>query len=167
MKEYVNALVEIISLDQDDVIVTSSIPVENKPGDGNEHNYPAWSLSNRKGRQHRPFTKKRHGGVQPCRNKKGSYQTINRVTRAFLLLKIRNRQPLPCYKQVQDSKYTIFNLFGFKIRHFKHLIIKNAKSPLKTLGFQGNWRRVWDSNPRGREPKRFSRLFDKSDINAK
>ena len=41
MKEYVNALVEIISLDQDDVIVTSSIPVENKPGDGNEHNYPA------------------------------------------------------------------------------------------------------------------------------
>ena len=29
------------------------------------------------------------------------------------------------------------------------------------------WRRVWDSNPRGREPKRFSRLSPKSDINAK
>ena len=39
MKEYVNALVEIISLDQNDVIVTS-ISVDNI-GDGNEHNYPA------------------------------------------------------------------------------------------------------------------------------
>ncbi len=29
------------------------------------------------------------------------------------------------------------------------------------------WRRVWDSNPRAREGKRFSKLFEKSDINEK
>ena len=37
--------------------------------------------------------------------------------------------------------------------------LKNKEKPVvsTTTGFSEFWRRVWDSNPRGREPKRFSR----------
>jgi len=41
-------------------------------------------------------------------------------------------------------------------------IVKSGKGTKTGARFSSFWRREWDSNPRGREPKRFSRTMGTS-----